>query len=181
MVRTIFATLFLVFSLSAIAQKKPLATPFAVPIDSVTKKITYEKVVEVKGSNANVLYDRMLNWFRSYYKNPAEVIRENDSLKFRIVGKPRYRLNTGSTKDQQIQYTITVAARDGRFRYELTDFNWKQMSYYACERWLDTQAKGYDPVFNDYLGQLDKMANEVIGSLIHGATHDKSEKDKDNW
>lgn len=54
--------------------------PYKVPVDSVTGKITYEGIVEVKGVAAGELYQRINAWFQSYYKNPTEVIRENDSI-----------------------------------------------------------------------------------------------------
>lgn len=182
MSRTAILGLFLFCSLVVNAQKSaPVVAP-SLPVDSISKKITYEKVVEVKNTPADQLYSRIHDWFKTYYKNPTEVIRENDSTKFRIVGKPRFRMsNPEIGKDELVQYTITVAARDGRFKYELTDFNWKQISYYPCERWMDVKAAGYSPAFNEYLINLDKSANEVIGSLIKAATHEKAVKDKDNW
>lgn len=182
MYRHLLAGIFLFTCLNATAQKTQPVVPPSLPVDSITKKITYEKVVEVKNASAGQLYSRINDWFKSYYKNPTEVIRENDSTKFRIVGKPRFRMSNPTVgKDEQVQYTITVAARDGRFKYELTDFNWKQISYYACEHWIDTKAAGYSPAYNEYLLNLDKTANEVIGALINAATHEKAVKDKDNW
>jgi len=178
---------FAVLSLNAFAQKEPLVTPYAVPVDSITGLITYEGVIEAKTVSAGELYHRMSEWFNSYYKNPTEVIRENDSVKHAMVGKPRFRLSNPPGKDGlktdggTIQYTISVTAREGRFRYELSAFNWKQISYYPCERWMDTQAQSYAPVFNDYLQQLDKTALEVISSLKSALTMEKPVKDRDNW
>lgn len=187
MIRSLIAGLLIVSSLSAVAQKQAPVTPVSLPVDSITKLITYEKVVEVKGLSADELYSRIYEWFKTYYKNPTEVIRENDSTKFKIVGKPRYRMSNPPDKDGTktdggtVQYTITVGAREGRFRYELTSFNWKQLSNYPCERWTDASAPGYIPIYNDYLIQLDKTANDVIKALIDAATHEKSVKDKDKW
>jgi hypothetical protein len=169
------------------AQKEPLATPYAVPIDSITKLITYQGVVTVKESSAEMLYKRINNWFHTYYKNPTEVIRDNDSVKFSITGKPRFRItdlkpnDAGKTEGGVVQYTITVSARGGRYRYELTEFNWKQTSYYPCENWLNTTAPNYAPIYNDYLQQLDKNALETVNSLKNAASKDKPVKDKDNW
>lgn len=169
-------------------QKTAPVTPYPVSIDSITKLITYQGVVEVPGVNKEELYMRINDWFQTYYKNPKEVIRENDSLKFIITGKPRFRLLSPPNKEgvkiggnNLAQYTITVAARDGRFRYELTNFNWIQPSYYACEKWLDTKATSYLPVFNDYLQQLDEKAIEEITSLKSALMKAKSLKDKDKW
>src|SRR4051812_44882948 len=112
----------IIFSVAGIAQKKqqPSLPPPQLPIDSLTKKITYESVVEVNGVTAEQLYKRALQWFQSYYKNPAEVIREKDSVQFKIVGKPRFRISNPPDKEGTktdagvVQYSITVAARNGR-------------------------------------------------------------------
>lgn len=168
-------------------QKQPVPPPAALPVDSITKLITYEEVVEVKGQSDVVLYQRILDWYKTYFKNPTEVIRENDSIKCRVVGKPRFKIYNPADKEGTktdgglVQYTITVAAKAGRFKYELTAFNWKMASYYACERWFDTKAQMYTPVYNDYLLQVDAYAKETINSLKNAVTKEKPVKDKDNW
>jgi hypothetical protein len=187
MKKIILALLLVASGLIASAQKEPLATPFAVPIDSISKLITYEKVVEVKNVSEKELYNRINEWFKTFYKNPSEVIRENDSVKHVIVGKPRFRLSNLSVKDETkteaglVQYTITVASREGRFKYEITAFNVKQASYFPCERWLDTKSASYQPVYNDYLQQLDKYTIDLINSLMNAANHAKPVRDKDKW
>lgn len=161
--------------------------PYKVPVDSVTGKITYEGIVEVKGFAAGELYQRINAWFQSYYKNPTEVIRENDSINNKMVGKPRFRLsnqpdkNGVKTDGGVTQYTITVAAKDGRYKYEITDVNWKQISVFPSERWMDTKSSSYSPAYNDYLQQLDKTALEVIAALKKAVTEAKAVKDKDAW
>ena len=174
--------------LSASAQDKEIPVkPYKVPVDSISGKITYEGVVEVKGVAAGELYQRINSWFQSYYKNPSEVIRENDSINNKMVGKPRFRLSNlpdknGVKADGGVtQYTITVIAKDGRFKYELTDVNWKQISAFPAERWMDTKAASYASVYNSYLQQLDKTALEVIASLKKAITEVKAVKDKNNW
>ena len=169
------------------AQKEVLVTPYSVPLDTLTKLIAYEGVLEAKSVSAYELYKRINNWFHSFYKNPTEVIRENDSINFNMLGKPRFRLSNTLEKDGSkteggiIQYTITVSARDGRFKYEITAFNWKQLSYYPCEKWLDSKATSYKPIYNDYLMQLDKYSLELITSLKNAVTLEKPVKDKDKW
>jgi len=178
---------FFVLSLSLKAQKQPAPAAVAVPVDSITKLITYESVVEVPGMKANVLYKRALKWFNTFYKNPTEVIRENDSLKFKIIGKPRFKIMNPPNKDGVktdgglVQYTITVAAKDGRFKYEITEFNHKEQSYYASERWMDTKSQTYLPVYAEYLRQLDQYTLDLLKNLKDAMLKDKPVKDKDNW
>lgn len=179
--------LFSILLTHAVAQKRTEVTLPAVPVDSITKLITYEGVIEVKGASAEVLYDRITDWFKSYYKNPSEVIRENDTVKFRITGKPRFKIHNPEDKNGLktdaglVQYTITVASREGRFKYELSEFNWKQLSYFACERWLDKESSSFNTAWISYLEQLDAYSKEVISSLKNRVTKEKIVKDRDNW
>ncbi|MCX6290559.1 MAG: DUF4468 domain-containing protein [Bacteroidetes bacterium] len=181
--------LFIIFAfcVSVYAQKQNTISPVQVPVDSITKLITYEGVTEVPGLKADVLYKRAVLWFRTYYKNPTDVIRENDSLKFKITGKHRFRINNLPDKEGiktdggLVQYTITVAAKDGRFKYEITEFNWKQQSYYACERWMDTKSQTYTTVYAEYLRQLDQFTIDLIKDLRNAVMNAKPVKDKDNW
>lgn len=174
------------FSSNAQDKNAPIVL-YKVPVDSITKKITYEGVVDVKGIAASELYTRINAWFQSYYKNPGEVIRENDSTNHKMVGKPRFRLSNlpdkqGVRADGGVtQYTITVAAKDGRFKYEITEFNWKQLSNFPAERWLDLKSPSYAAVYNDYLQQIDKTALEAIESLKKAVTQLAPVKNKDNW
>ncbi len=187
MKKIILAILLAGVSLISFGQKNTLTTPFSPPIDSITKLYTYEGVVEVKNVAAEELYKRIYQWFKTYYKNPTEVIRENDSIKMSILGKPRFRItnlspnDAGKTDGGIVQYTINVASKAGRFRYELTEFNWKQTSYYPCENWSNMKSPSYSPIYNDYLQQMDKYAVETINSLKNAVMVEKAVKDKDSW
>ncbi|REJ82991.1 MAG: DUF4468 domain-containing protein [Bacteroidetes bacterium] len=158
-----------------------------VPVDSITGLITYEGVVEVKGVPAAELYKRANEWFMEYYKNPAEVIRENDAQSNKITGKHRFRISNPPDKSGNkgeaglVQYTLNVAARDGRFRFEISEFTWKQLSAYPCERWMKTTEPGYNPVYAEYLNQLDTQTREIIASLKNAMMQEKLQKDRDNW
>lgn len=70
-----------------------------------------------------------------------------------------------ATDAGNVMYTLTLQFKEGRYRYELTDFNWKQQSYYACERWMDKTKASYEPKFDYYLQQVNSTAGEVLKSL----------------
>lgn len=174
---------------TADAQKKketPLPPP-ELPRDNVTNKITYEEVVDVQGKQADELYRKILAWFKMYYKNPGEVIRENDSIGKSVTGKPRFRISNPPDKEGTrtdgglVQYTITIAAKDGRFKYTLTDFNWKGNSYYACEKWYDTALPSHTGAMDEYLRQTDNYAKTTIADLKNSITNEKQVKDKNDW
>jgi hypothetical protein len=173
---------------AAQAQKKEaLPPPPVLPIDSITNLITYEEVIELKRLTADEIYKRVADWFNTYFKNPTEVIREKNEEKKTIIGKPRFKIY--NLPDKQgvktdgglIQYTITVTAREGRFKYELTAYNWKQTSYFACEKWYDTNLSTFNTNYYEYLKQLDTTTREIVTNLKNSITIDKPIKDKDNW
>ncbi|MBP6335496.1 MAG: DUF4468 domain-containing protein [Bacteroidia bacterium] len=185
---SLILTLVVVCSSALYAQENKTTTSAPVPVDPITKMITYEGVVEVKGETAATLYKRALEWFKTNYKNPTDVIRENDEAGNKIVGKHRFKIMNPPDKNGVregdaglIEYTITVSSRDGRFKYEITQFSWKQASVYPCERWLQTTEPGYKPAYNDYLIQLDKEILVLISNLKDYMAHAKPVKDKDNW
>lgn len=188
--KTIFLSLLVLLSVAAspaIAQKNIVAPTVTLPVDSITKLVTYEGVVDVKGVTADELYRRMQLWFNTFYKNPGEVVRENDSVKYKMMGKPRFRISNPPDKSGLktdagiVQYTIQVAAKEGRFRYEISEYNWKQLSYYPCERWMDTKAQSWVPAYNEYMQQLDKYTKDLIADLQRTLSQAKPVKDRDDW
>jgi len=143
-----------------------------IPLDEVTKLIDYTKVVTMDGKNANEIYEKALRWVNSYYKNPSEVLREKyiEETKFLVKGRSKY-LNPADKNGLEVQagllqYSIVFQAKDGRFKYEIKDWNIKANSYEPVEFWMNKTAPTYNIKFDYYLIQLDKLANEIEKSLI---------------
>src|SRR4030095_4045932 len=60
----------------SLAQEKQQFNTDNIPVDKISKLITYTEVVSVKGVSTGVLYKRAFDWFNKYYKNPTDVIRK---------------------------------------------------------------------------------------------------------
>lgn len=167
-------------------------TPAApnMPVDEVTKLITYTEVVEEKGMNKDTLYNRGLRWFKSYFKNPSQAIKNADAAAHEIDGGYKFvikRPDPAAKKDPKpmvdaglVNYKMKLIFKDGRFKYEVTNFAWAQTSYYPIERWMDTEAKNYDPNFASYLQQTDQYVKEMIESLVNFIETEPVVK-KDDW
>jgi hypothetical protein len=65
------------------------ATP-NMPVDEVSKLITYTEVAEAKGLSKDTIYNRTYRWFQSFYKNPAQAIKLADKENFTIEGGYRF-------------------------------------------------------------------------------------------
>lgn len=161
-------------------------TPPKMPVDDKTGMITYTKVVESPGLSATQAYQKGLAWAMKYYKNPTDVIRERDSLNNSMLCKARFKISNPpdkkgfATDAGLVMYTLKVQFKDGRYRYELTEINWKQTSHYPAERWMDTKNQMYKSEYAYYLQQTDTEVKEVIKSL-EKAMQEKEAAKSDDW
>lgn len=156
-----------------------------IPVDKDTKLITYTKVLTIGGTKEE-LYKKALSWFNTYYKNPKDVIKEQNETDNKILGKHRFNFNNppdkkGSTAFAGIlQYSIYVFAKDGKIKYEIKDFNLKDASYQPVEYWLDKTSQKYSAKCDYYLLELDTKINEVIADFEKFMLS-KEKKTEDNW
>jgi len=138
------------------------------PVNEDTKLITYSEVVKVEGT-ADALYKKAHKWFFSYYKNPNNVVKESANNK--IVARPRFKiLNPPDKKGIKtmggvVLYTFTIFFKDGRYKYTITNIEWKQPSKYPIERWMDKSAPSYKEKYAHYLLQVDTEIKKTIASI----------------
>jgi len=155
------------------------------PVDEQSKLITYQGVIDVPGKNADEIYKMLEKWMTGYFKNSSKVIKTKDVIKHRIYASPRFRvLNPPDKNGKQlmggiVKYSLIVETKDGRMRYTLNRFNWKQPSYYPIEKWLQTDSPTYQKRFAYFLQQVDKEANKVISDLKKAMK--PTEKKSDDW
>jgi len=157
------------------------------PMNSETKLISYTRVVQADSVDKNELYMRAFTWANTYYKNPTDVIREKDASAGKIVCKQRFKITNPPDKDGfekdagLVMYTLTILVKEGRYKYDLTEINWKQISYYPIERWMDTKAAGYEKEYDYYLKLTDTFVKKVIADLEKAMTVSTKKVKKDDW
>ena len=127
----------------------------SLPINEKTQKICFQKVINTVGSQDEV-YNRIYGVFMNdYYKNPNNVIQSNDGRV--IKGKHHFQLDNGDpvqSKWPWVIYRFVIEVREGRVRYTITDFMQKTQSNHPVEEWLDKEATGYQPIWDNYLEQI---------------------------
>lgn len=169
------------------AQKKEqidLTAP-QVPMDSATKLISYSDVVELSGT-PTVLYNKSLNWAKTYFKNSSRVIKSADSTNHKILLHPLFKVlnppdkNGIQTMGGIVNYMLTIECRNGRVKYTFNKFAWKQPSFYPCEKWMDTEAGSYEKRFGFFLQQLDAEANKITEDYKKAMSAKPIKKDE-NW
>jgi hypothetical protein len=181
------------FTIETFAQK---GNPI-VPIDSVTGKISYTGVVIVDTSlNKQELFSRTREWFAKTYNSSTKVIQMEDKESGVIVGKALmqvYRKSLGSNYECGfINYTISVYFKDGRYKYEITDFYYTGPSDNpvipdgACETWIYAKVKfplmsqqAIKKILNYFLIQIDDNTKALIADLEK--TLKLKSKSKPDW
>jgi hypothetical protein len=173
------------------AQKsQPVVFP-KLPMDDKNEFITYTAVMNIQGTTAPELYKRGKKWFFSYFKNPTEKIRTDDSLKYEIEGFIRIPLMAKDkkgveTKVATIQYSLFLLFKDGRYKYTITKINEMATSYQGIEQWNHDlpQGKAANPADAEkhaqWLTNIDQEIKKTIDAMITGM-EDKGLPAKEDW
>lgn len=158
-------------------------TKVKLPVDPVTKLITYKEVVNVPGTPAE-LFNRAIEWINKQYKNPVDAtkVRDQASGVIEIIHRIEItRVEKGATLlAGRVDYSMKLEMKDGRFRYTITNFNMKDISRQPLERYMDKQDKAYLPIWDDYMKQVDDFTRNMIESLKRGMQPPAPQK-PDTW
>lgn len=170
-VKPLIVSLYLVMNFLGAFAQDTVSRP-NIPVDDVTKLITYKEVVNEKGTR-DELYVRGIEWVSSYFKNPSEVTRTRDRDNGIIKGVHRFKLyytdKDGFKRESNMcEYDFTIEFKDGRYRYILSNFCMKEASRQHIERWLDRKDPAYNPQWDEYLKQVDSFVKEWSASLRKG-------------
>lgn len=159
-----------IFPAAAQKTKEPVSIPM-LPVDSSTGLIAYSNVKIISGTSKAELYKRAYGWANTYYKNPADVIREKNAEEGKLVIKARFKISNEAdkkgvvTQAGDVMYTLTLDFKEGKYKYELTKINWQQVSYYPAERWKDIASPTFKPAYAYYLKQTDENIKKIIGDF----------------
>lgn len=116
----------LLLPLSLLAQKKKSTEEkISIPVDSSSKLVSYNEVVQVQGASKEDLYIRGREWFANTFVSANHVIQMDDKEAGKIIGKGNSEgfytiLLTPFT--YFLNYTVSITVKDGRYRYEISPF-----------------------------------------------------------
>jgi len=168
-----FILIFFLLSLKISAQKNELPV---FPIDSITNKITYSEIVYLdSSSNKQDLFLRAREWFAKTFNSSNHVIQMQDKIDGILIGKGSFEVFITSLGMKNggnfFNFTLSVYLKDGRYKYEFTDFTYTNNSVFKntpAEYLLNPDKKDWHltkkaniEVFN----QLDTRMTLIISDL----------------
>lgn len=168
--------------LSGVSLKAQVETPL-MPVDPDTKLITFKEVVQVPG-NPGELFNRAIEWINTQYKNAADATKVRNPQTGLIEIIHRIELTKeekGLTRPAGIvDYSMKLEMKEGRYRYTITNFNYKDISRKPIEFWMDKKDKAYNPEWENYLKQVNDFTLKLIESLKKGM-QPPAPKKPDEW
>lgn len=186
MIRKIFVNCFALIAVAICTNAQNPTSSVRFPVNEETKLITYEKVVTVEETKRDEIFERAVLWANTFYKNPTDVIREKNPEAGKIVCKARFKISNPPDKEGfatdagVVQYTLTILFKDFKYKYEITEINWKQLSYYPIERWMDSTSPSYNKSYAHYLQFTDEKVKEILADLEKNLAN-KPKKEKKDW
>ena len=171
-----------ILQVCAFGQKTVHTTFPDMPIDENTKLVTYKKVVQMKGTPSE-LYDRALAWANKHYKNPGAVIKKADKSSGVVEcysNIPIYTLaKDGVTPVSAgyVYYTLSIEAKENRYRYTITDIYKKEQAQFPIEKWFETSRPEWTPARYDHLHQIDEAVKKLMGEIEKGMQPEKIIRD----
>ena len=99
-------------------------TAEGLPVSNETQKILYTEVIKVTdNSNKTAIYDRAFSWAQNNKYKITQMDKENGVMScegsFPVTYPgPRVGMNDNGV----VKFTVTVNAKDGRYKYDITNF-----------------------------------------------------------
>lgn len=160
--------------------------------------LTYTEVVHVDSVSKNDLYNRAKFWFATAYNSANDVLQIDNKEEGEIIGKAImiYNPNVFSGSEQtkgSINYTIKIFVKEGRYKYEITDFihdpygnqyGKSSMGLITTDKECPNpkpMAKGWsNKVWDDIKTQIENKMTSLIANLKEGMNK-TTETKNDNW
>jgi hypothetical protein len=189
MKQTIFTLVLILLSIISRGQE------YTLPLDPTTHKVSFADVGEAAGSTRKSLFEKGKKWIltKNSATNPYTVTFESEA-EGTVTGKGTFML-AGDRRNYVVQFTINIATKDGKYKYDLTDFiiqykteaayhsggygMWSHTTHteaenleYSLETFypsrLDSRKpsiKWYEEINKKSFGQISQTMQTIVGSL----------------
>ncbi len=124
--KKVFILLYFVFPIFSFGQKQDSTAKFLLPIDSVTKEVTYAEVEHVDSTEANTLYSRAKLFKTVSSTNNAFDIESTDDVSKIVLLNAKAPVDVAKIMkmgfSSTVTYLIKIECKDNRYRYTLSNF-----------------------------------------------------------
>ena len=154
------------------------------PIDSTTRKVTFQEMVSLDSLSKDTLYTRASEWMANYYKTSKFDINDMAGGKLGIEGYFVVSLTYDFKykSENNVAYDILIIQKDGKYKYSLTNL---------CIYSVKTSPKSAQPLETasakmrtqnkkEFVSQLNSQVKTITEDLKETMTTGKIKK-VDAW
>jgi hypothetical protein len=152
------------------------------PVDTETKKITYQETIVLDSVSRDEIYQRSKDWIAIFYK--TDKYSPDDKANYK-VGKDGY-FDIQLTYDfkykshNTVTYNILIAQKEGKYRVTITDFTIQKVGEKIVQSLEAVMAKMSGQNKGEATTQINKNVNDVITDLKKFMITGKPEN-KEDW
>jgi len=153
-------------------------------------KITYKEVVEVPNATSQELFFRAKIMLANRYVSSPDVTKMEDKENGIIVIKAFFEKGHNDyVTNPKMWYTLTIEAREGRYRYTITDIKYTfsvhvhpvhRQHDYVFQEWAFT-GKAYKKKFYDSYGEYLRGIDNHFKVLVSNIKKDMQSDLKQDW
>ena len=151
-------------------------------------KITYTGVVQIDSISSAELYKRSKRWFFDTYNSGKDVIQLDDKENGEIIGKGYFETYWQSSflggMNINVYQTIKVQVKDGRYKYEITDFKVKYFvpaSQYTKASNVDEPLETWNTWREENCNKIRAQIDLDVKGLIASFEKFIRTKPRDDW
>ena len=161
------------------------------PMDSLTRKVSFQGVVQVPGASQATLYARAKKWFATAPGPTKMTIQTQDEAAGKLTGKTSELVMQnflGANVQVPLWRTVIVQVKAGRFRYQITNFAFDsstgQGAVTPIENYLTPNALTFDdagypkPVLQSTIEAIQRSGRQQASAIRQTMTGKAID---DNW
>jgi hypothetical protein len=148
-------------------------------------KVNYSGVVNVDSVNKTELYNRAKHWLVETYKSAKDVIQIDDKENGEVIGKVFFEIYWTNTfysgLNINIWHTLKIQVKDGRFRYEITDFSVKYSYIYHGLNYVDAPLETWNSARPENLKKVLLHVDEKMQEMVLSLKNYMKKPMNNNW
>lgn len=188
MKKIILTSLLVAINFLSYSQSKNKDATIVLPVDSISKLVTYQGVVQAEGISKNDLYLSAKEWFVKTFKSANHVIQMDDKESGKIIGKGISKSSYNylmHTVLYDLNYTVSITVKDGRFRYEIGDMSVKSeggigVTVDEAYRIYRNKSSGY-ALYKRIIPFVETNSDTLVKSIKESLMHNSINKSKDDF
>lgn len=95
---------------------------------SFGQNLTFTEVVEVDSLSQKQIFNLSKEWFAHSFNSAQHVIQYDNAEEGKVIGKGTFKYKgkpmvSGTAATGPVTFTITIEAKDNKYKYTLTDFS----------------------------------------------------------